>query len=279
MIYGDKLRQCLKTEQNPINKMYLVDLLINWEKVEETMAGETESPITTFSTALSTYTRYLNIPKFKYNTNKKCGFIEDHDVFKAYYLHDVVELLLKEAGVSEEHKGVKIKARPFCTGFTLQHNSYDILTQKPYLELTYTNNRPLSVGLDFDFNYRLVDKKLYNKTKIFIPLIIFYIEKHYNEKHFDEIYQLKRDMVLINPNTLLICLTESVDKKLIRHYTAIKEHLYVLRCNFKNDPYNDLQPQVLLALYNKLSSFANKELATYEPIVPFGNIDLMNKGK
>ena len=277
MIYGDRLRQCLKTEQNPIKKMYLNDLLINWEKVEIEVAKPTESPITTLVSALSVYTKYLTIPKFKYNTAKKCGFIDDHDVFKPFYIHDIVELLLKEVGIGEDQKGIKIKVRPFCTGFSIQHNSYDVQSQKPYLELTYSTSRNLTVGLEFDFNYRLVDKKVFNKTKIFIPLIIFFIEKHYNEKHFDEIKQLKKDMILLNPNALLICLTESVDKKLIRHYTPIRDNLYVLRCNFKNDPYKDLQPQVFLNLYNKLATYVSKELATYEPIVPFGHIDLVGK--
>ena len=277
MIYGDRLRQCLKTEQNPINKMYLNDLLINWEKVEVEIAKTSEQPILTLVSALSVYTKYLTISKFKYNTTKKCGFIDDHDVFKPFYIHDVVELLLKEAGICEDQKGLKIKGRPFCTGFSLQHNSYEVQSQKPYLELTYSDSRPLTVGLEFDFNYRLADKKVFNKTKIFIPLIIFFIEKHYNEKHFDEIAQIKKEMIILNPNTELICLTESVDKKLIRNYNSIKDNLYVLRCNFKNDPYKDLQPQVFMNLYNKLITLVSKEYASYEPIVPFGHMSLVGK--
>ena len=279
MIYGDRLRQCLKIEQNPINKMYLHDLLINWEKVENEIAKPNESPINTLVSALSIYTKYLTIPKFKYNSTKKCGFIDDHDVFKPFYIHDVIELLLNEVGISEEQKGIKIKVRPICTGFSLQYNSYEVLSQKPYLELSYSNNRHLTVGLEFDFNYRLVEKKVFNKTKIFIPLIIFFIEKHYNEKHFDEIEQIKKDMVLLNQFTTLICITESVDKKLIRNYNAIKENLYVLRCNFKNDPYKDLQPQVFEKLFKKLETLVDANLASYESIVPFGHIDLLQKKK
>jgi hypothetical protein len=112
-------------------------------------------------------------------------------------------------------------------------------------------------------------------VKVFIPLIIFFIEKHFNEKHFTELELLKKEMVKINPNVTLFCITESVDKKLVRQYNTIKDCLYVVRCNFKGGAYKDLQPQVFLSLYNKLYNYANKELPTYESIVPFGNIDLV----
>jgi len=279
MIYGEKIKQCLKTEQNPVNKMYLNDLLINWEKVENVIFQTKELKIATLVEAVSTYTKYLATPKFKYNTTRKCGFIDDHDVFKTYYIQDIVMLMLEEAGISEDHKGVKIKARPFCNGLSLQQNTYDILSQKPYLELTYSNNRHLSVGLEFDFNYRLTDKKAFSKAKIFIPLIIFFIEKHYTEKNFEELSQIRRDMVVLNPNAKLICITESVDKKLIRNYTPIKDNLYVLRCNFKNDPYKDLQTHVFSQLFKELLQFASKEVATYESIVPFGHISLLTNSK
>jgi hypothetical protein len=277
MIYGDKLRQCLKTEQNPINKMYLNDLLINWEKVEASIEETKDSPITTMVSAISGYTKYLTTPKFKYNVNKKCGFIDDHDVFKIYYLYDIVERLLFEAGIRETIKGLKIKHRPFCKGFQLQYNSFDVHTQKPYLEMSYSGSKYLSVGLEFDYQYRLVDRKVFNKTKIFVPLIIFFIEKHFNEKHFDEIEQLKKDMLILNPTTKLFCITESVDRKLLRNYSEIEEHLFVARCNFKGEPYNDLQPQVFLSLFTKLYNYAHKDLDAFAKVVPSGNIDLINK--
>ena len=130
MIYGEKLRQCLKNETNAINKMYLNDLFINWDKVENAVNKATDSKIAILTNAISEYTKYITIPRFKYTPTRKCGFIEDHDVFKPYYLQDIVALMLDEAGVTEKDKGVVIKVRPYCTGFFLQHSSYDILSQK-----------------------------------------------------------------------------------------------------------------------------------------------------
>lgn len=276
MLYGDKLKECLKIEENPINKMYLNELILNWKKVENAVEKQNDSPITTIVSAVSDYTKHLSNPKFLYNDERNCGFTPDHTVFQSFYLYDIAEVLLYEAGIRDTHEGLIIRNRHFHTGFRLENDIYEVHSQKPNFEF-FTSETYLNAGLEFDFHYRLMAKKFFNKTKLYIPLIVFYIEKHYTVKSFEKIEQLKKDMVVLNPNAMLICLTESVDKSLINYYTPIQDYLYVLRCNFKGDPFNPLQPQLFLSLYNKLHNYATKEMPSYERFVPFGHIDLVDK--
>jgi len=277
MIYGDKLRESLQNEQNPINKMYLNEILINWTKVENTMEESSDSPLSTMVSVISQFTKSLRHPKFEYNSSKNCGFSTDHVIFSSYYLYDLLDLVLATAGITDDGKGVLIKQRNFCTGIQLQQNTYTYHTEKPYLELSYSRNKHYCLGLEFDFQYRLVETKNYIKTKMFIPLIVFYIEKKYNERDFDRIQKLKNEIYNLNPNALLICLTETVDKKMLKSYATIDDCLYIARCCFDNDNPSDLQPQVFLSLYSRIANYVNRELVNFDDIVAAGHMGLVNK--
>ena len=276
MLYKEKLAQCLKTEHNAINKMYLNELLISWRKVETAIEEAKEFPISAMISAISNFTRVLTVAKFRYNSTQKCGFKENHDVFQGYYLQDIAEVILEVAGIKEDKQGLFIKNRPINTGFRLEQNSFKKTINKPKFEF-FSTGKYLTVGLEFDFNYKLIAKTHYNRVRICVPLIVFFIEKVFSERSFEEINQLKKDTIAINPNALLICLTESVDKHFIHLYNEIEENLYVLRANYKDDEFKDMQPQVGLSLYNKLQNFANKEFYSFDKIVPFGHVDLVPK--
>jgi len=250
--------------------MYLHDLMINWKKVDLAVEEGKDSPISTLIAAVSNYTKYLATPKFKYASSRKCGFKEDHDVFKVHYLYDIIEKILHEAGIREEKKGLYIKNIAFHTGFSLDNGTFKAQTSHPDIEL-YSSDKYFHVGLEFEIQYRMASEKHFKRIKNYIPLIVFYVEKYYTEKDFEDIKVLKKDMLSLNPHAMLICITESVDKRLLSRYSEHEEYLYVARCNFKGDPYKDLQPQVFLSLYNKLLNHVNRELYTFDKITPFGH--------
>jgi len=276
MLYLEKLKASLKTEQNPINRMYLYDLIINWNKVENVCANNAESPISTIVSAVSEYTQYLSQPRFLETDKKAYGFDAEHDVFRPYYLHDIIELLLHSSGITENEQGIVIRNRPFNNSIHLQNDTFEQQTHKPFLELSFSG-KYLHVGLEFEFQYRLKSKKNFTKGNLFIPLIVFYIEKCFCEKSFKEIAQLKADMKVLNPNAILFCITEMADKRFMRLYSEIKDIVYVTRASFKSaDTLKPLQPQVFLRIFTKLNNFATSELMTYDKYVPFGHVDLYN---
>jgi len=276
MLYLEKLKASLKAEQNPINKMYLYDLILNWNKVEQVYANNTESPISAIVATVSEYTKYLDQPRFLATDKKTYGFTADHDVFKPFYMYDIVELLLTSSGITENQQGMVIRNRPFNNSIHLQNDTFAEQSHKPFLELSFSG-KYLHVGLEFEFQYRLKGKKNYTKGFLFMPLIVFYIEKSFTEKSFKEIAQLRADMKVLNPNSLLFCITESADKKLMRQYSEIKDIVYVTRACYKGDEQKQLQPQVFLRIFTKLSNYATSDLMTYDKYVPFGHVDLFDK--
>ena len=277
MLYGEKLKHHLKTEKNPINKMYLNELIINWNKVEVALQETNDSPISAMVSAISTYTKYLYTPKFKYSSVKKCGFSDDHDVFKVHYLYDIIEKILNQVGVRDEKKGMFIDYTTFHTGLSLERDTFKKQCVDPNLDI-HSSSKYFYVGIELDVQYRLAtQKKAMSKAKINIPLIVFYIEKVFTERCFANIRELRKDMVKMNPNAKLLCITESYDKKHLVNYSEIEDILYVVRCHYKNDEYKDLQPQVFLALYKKIDNIINNENYTFDVVAQFGHVDLVNK--
>jgi uncharacterized protein (DUF1919 family) len=275
MLYLEKLKHALKVEQNCINKMYLNELILNWNKTEQIIQKDSEAPITALIASVSDYIKYLSQSRFVSHDNKSYGFSADHDVFKSYYLYDIIETLLHHAGIICEKSGLTVQNRSFHSGITLVNETFANICKDPILEIT-ASEKCLHVGLEFFMQYKLVSKKNLNKVNLFIPLIVFYIEKTFNESSFRTIEKMQKDIKVLNPNAILFCITETVDKKLIKYYNDIQDIVYITRTCFKNDPYKPLQPQVFLQIYNKLCSFIANDMQSYEKIVPFGHINLVN---
>jgi hypothetical protein len=191
-------------------------------------------------------------------------------------MYDIIEILLLQAGVEAGETGLVIRNKPFNSSIRLQHDTFNVQTNRPFLEVSHSAQY-LNVGLEFEFQYRMTSKKNFTKITLHIPLIVFYIEKVLTPKNFNEIRQLRTDITGLNPNALLFVITESVDKKYIRQYGEIKDLLYVTRANFSNSQFKALQPQVFLKIFSKLSNFVQSELMTYDKYVPFGHIELYDK--
>jgi hypothetical protein len=237
---------------------------------------KSEAPITTVVSAVSEFTKYISQPRFLSQTNKHYGFSAEHDVFKPYYMYDIIEILLLQAGVVASETGLVIRNKPFHSGIKLQNDIYEVQSTRPFLELSHSAQY-LNVGLEFEFQYRMTSKKNFTKMTLHVPLIVFYIEKVLTPKSFIDIRQLRADVATLNPNALLFVITESADKKLLRSYSEIKEICYVTRANFAGTQHKALQPQVFLKIFSKLSNFVQSELMTYDKYVPFGHIELFDK--
>ena len=276
MLYLDKITECLRTELNPINKMYLNELLLNWKKVESTFDQDSESPITMIVNTVSEFTQYLAQPRFIWSEKKNSGFMSDHAIYQSHYLVDIIEKLLYASGIEQNSDCLKISIKPFTSAIKLENDIYRNQSNRPVLNSIQSASN-LSVTLEFDAQYRLIGKRNFVKLDLCIPLMVFYIDKYYNEKSFIEIKKLQNDIKTLNSNALLFCITESVDRSYLRSYEEIKDMLYVVRANFKNSGFNHLQPQVFLKIFAKITNFINGDLMTYDKYVPFGHVELYNK--
>jgi len=276
MLYLNKIYECLRTESNPINRMYLNELILNWKKVEATFDQDSESPITKLVNTVSDYTHYITQPRFLWVEKKTYGFPADHDIFQSYYLYDIIEKLLYSTGLELNSESMTIMNKPFTSAVKLQNDTFRNQLSRPVLDSNNTASY-LTVALEFDVQYRLLGKRNFVKLDLSIPLMVFYIEKFFNQHSFIEIEKLRKDIYTFNSNAILFCITESVDKNYLTQYEEIKDILYVARANFKHDGYNHLQPQVFLKIFGRIANFINGELMTYDKYVPFGHVELYNK--
>jgi hypothetical protein len=256
--------------------MYLNELILNWGKVETACSQMSDSPIMTLVSSVSRYTEYLTQQRFLTNEKKTYGFPAEHDVFGDYYLYDIVEHLLSSAGIKGGERGLVIKRNLFTSGVKLKIDDYESMTQKPTLEFS-SSEKHLYVGLEFDMQYRLASRKNFQKATLYIPLIVFYIRKHFCLHSFKEIKQLRQDIMSLNPSAQIYCLTETVERKHLRQFADIQDIVYILRASCSDEPFKPLQPLVFLKIFARLDKFVNTQMSTFEQSIPFGHIDLLPK--
>ncbi len=278
MIYGDKLREALKTEKNPVNTMYLNELMFGWRNVESILDEENESRediIVSLVNAISTYTEDLTAnKKFHYTEKSKTGFSPEHEVFKPHYIIDIIELIFKINKITDSTKGLSLKKRYFHTGFTLKKDSFQNTLKKPYLKYVVSDSY-YSLCLELDLQYRLTAKKFFNKIKVYIPLIVFYVKNSFNNYDIENIKKLKQDITGLNPNALVFYLTEYIDKAFIEQMEVIKEDIYVLRKAIKGS-FSPLDANLFKDIQDRITHYLTEENLSIEEIISLGNINFKN---
>ncbi|MDA3814386.1 MAG: hypothetical protein PF570_09060, partial [Candidatus Cloacimonetes bacterium] len=104
MFYNEILSKMLLEEQNPVNKMYLHEISINWNKfskaVEESNGSNKE-----IVEMLNAFRNAIMNNKYKFNKINSKGFINESPIFSVNYLHDLVYVIMKRQSIID-HVGI-----------------------------------------------------------------------------------------------------------------------------------------------------------------------------
>lgn len=278
MLYKERLKENLKNEKDPILQMYLNELLLYWQNVDavyDNIDEYSEEFIPNFIKEISLYTEQLSInKKFTYSERSKTGFTPDHDIFKPYYIFDILLQILKKYNITDSTRGLSLRKRYFHTGLSLNNDSFISAIKKPYLKYSFSDNY-YSLCLELDLQYRLAMSKSFTKIKIYVPLIVFYIRNYFTNYDVENIKKLKNDIQALNPNALILCLSEYIEKTYIDCLSPIKNDIYVLRKAYKGT-YKHIDLNLFAQIESKIHKFITERSASIEDIVPYGNIDFIN---
>lgn len=274
MIYGDKLKENLKNENDPICKMYLNELLLAWRKVDSVYDIKYKKSLDSIVNAISEFTEQLySNPKFHFTEKTNTGFTPDSDVFFPYYIYDILDKIFRELDVTDEISGLSLKKRFFHTGMQIQKKSLVNTIKKPDIKFTQSDSY-YSLCLVFDLQYRMNSKKFFTKTKVYIPLIVFYVKKSFNLEDLNQILKIKQEVKGFNAKAKVMCISEYADKKYIEHFEDIKEDLYFVRTGFLGE-YRDINVDVCKFIKSQIETYILDLEKNIDEIVPFGHIDLI----
>jgi len=207
MYYMDILLDLLKNEKNQTNKMYLNELKLKWKKFEQVVeeSGENEKIID----SLNEFVGRLFDKKFKYDKLKKKGFKPDSQIFKAYFIEDLITAIVKDLPIFE-FKGVVYGKQKFSTNFFLDPSvlgrggsADDILQPGESPEF-------LQISQKMDIQLRQTGRRNFSKYGINIPVVIFHPFTEFSSEDFIQSDYFASKSKLSSPNCLNIVVTYSL---------------------------------------------------------------------
>lgn len=270
MIYASILKDTLKGESNPINRMYLNELTLNWKKVQSILDNdETENILKNFISQLNIYLGMLSNPKYTLPEGKvKTGFPLYHKIFQPFYIYDLLETILKPTSVLE-NPILSLKEQTFNYDIKFNTDSFLDAVMKPGFKFN-TTEKVYSLCMEMDLNYRPVKKKIFSKDKVNIPIMVFYIVKMMNKYDLYNIHALQHQIKCSNPNAFLAVICEELTDEIASQINSIKPILYILRKITNTENLQDISLDVVLSL--------QKSILDYTRYKKMSDIDFIHQG-
>ncbi len=270
MVVTTILKETLRAESNPVNRMYLNELILNWKKVQTILDNDqTENQIVRYISHLNIFQSMLLNPKYSLSDHKsKTGFPMNHKIFQPYFMHDLIEIILKPTGILDNPM-FSLKEQSF--NFNIRYNSESFLEsiQKP--SFCYeTTEKVYSLCLQLDLNYRPSTKKVFSKDKVNMPIMVFYIVKMMNKYDLYNIHALQHQIKTSNPNAYFAVMCEEMTEDIVDKIDSIKPILYIFRKIINTESLKELSLDVVLSLQDSIM-----ENTRYKKL---SNLDFVHQG-
>jgi len=175
MYYSKILADLKKQDRNPVNKMYLGELLLKWKNFQK-LTEDTSSANADLAEALSKFLNILHNRKFLYNRMRNNGFQEDSPIYSANYMNDLISALIKRQPILNQ-TGITWDFQPLNYKFALSGKNPMTITETPLFNSQKTSP-VLSLALNLDYQYRVTGKRNFTKANFRLPFLLFFPIKH-----------------------------------------------------------------------------------------------------
>lgn len=259
MHFEQILKTTLNGERNPVNRMYLNEIILKWSLLERNIPEslEDEASKSQFTKAFNDFSTQLKTAKYRYNEETKNGFQADSIIFRGLYLEDLIDHLMKKH-LSEEMKGV-IWGRSYYTMKT-HFTGFNIKTMltKPEIQ-SRPSKEYLMLGLDMDISYRVALRKNYQRKSTIFPLIIFYTTVQLQAKQMMELEYDWRQAKKENESVKLIVVCETVANDVcLQAKETVIDSIFILRKQNSTEANIPITEDVVAKLDSTLTQYINE---------------------
>ena len=266
MFYNEILSRMLKEEKNPVNKMYLHEIYINWNKILKAIETSNGSNIEIVE-MLNVFRNSITNPKYKFNKLNAKGFTEESPLFSVNYLHDLVSVIMKRQKIID-HKGIFWGCGNFNMNYVFSPTSFNTLEKDLRFEQSISPE-VLFLGQKVDLNYRVSGNRNFEKHLSILPLIVFHTFKilgNENMLFLDHLAALSRNAF---SKSRTIMLTEKLKKDFIPHLAPTNiDHVCVLIK--END--NNISVEIVDELEKLINDILNERHTVSKNILETGII-------
>ncbi len=273
MFFNDILSKHLKSEKNPINRMYLNTINIKWKKVDKAAEdlAEGTTGMKEFVEALNDFSIELLNPKYRFDRATKSGFKTSHEIFSVAYLEDLLTLLLNRHEIFNV-SGIKWGYQRFC--LDLSFFQKNLLNEKDSKTQFKESPRFLMLAQQIDLQFRLRGRRNFNKYQVTMPMLIFHTFRNFMEEHFIRVdyYSRLAKMSYDQCKNIVVC--ETIDENF---YPELEDshidNIFLLRRQSRNGQTKDFSLDIVNSLDEKLTEYLQEEKQDKKQIIKSGMIE------
>jgi len=252
MFFTKKIYEIEKRESNPVNKMYLHELMLklkSFEKLQEEEFGEDKYK--RISEILNQFIMALSNRKYRYNSQSNNGFRKDSHIFSSIYLDDIIYLLLKKEKILK-NPGIIFDKRPF--DFNIRFNPDNLMDIYKENMLRFEKNIPmLQISQEIEIQYRVSGKRKYFKNNVTLPIMIFVSNKNLTRTLFNNAVITAKRAKQCFAKSKLIIVCETLDHGF---YPSLKDtdidSIFILRKQFSSMSSKPIDPEILKQLDERI---------------------------
>ena len=226
MFYNEIISKLLKEEINPVNKMYLHEIHIKWNKISKAIKASNGSNKEIVE-MLNNFRDSITNNKYKFSKLNSKGFIDGSPIFSVNYLHDLVSVIMKRQSIID-HTGIFWGCGNFNMNYVFSPTSFNTLEKDLRFEQSISPD-VLFLGQKVDLHYRVTGKRKFEKHMSILPLIVFYTFKTLGNENMLYLNHLAGLSKNAFSKSRTIMLTEKLEKDFIPDLASTNiDHVCVL---------------------------------------------------
>lgn len=272
MFLKELLEDLNKHERNPVNKMYLHEINMKWDKINDYFEDKKELDFEKIASILDNFSQISQNKKYKYSQSEKKGFKKNSPLFSAIYLNDLVHLLVRKHPIIKK-TGIKFGFYKFDTN--LKFNPHDFLKMKRQKMLVYNQtSRFLQLTQKIDIQYRVNGKKNFFKYNLYLPIIIFNTYSQLNENDLKKMIYTAEQAQAIQGKARVVLITETLAKGFKPNITGTGiNSIFVLRKQSIQKKVNAIAPDVIKNLKIKIDKLLAQKSENIDKQIKQGIIE------
>ncbi len=273
MFFNDILNKNLKSEKNPINRMYLNTITIKWKKVDKAAddLAQRTGGMREFVEALNDFSLELQNPKYRFDRSTKSGFKSNHEIFSVAYLDDLLTLLLNRHPMLQDG-GIRWGYQRFC--MNLRFYQKNLFSDKnPDMQFP-ESPKFLMLSQQLDLQFRLKGRRNFNKYQITTPILLFHTFRNFMEEHFIRVDYYSRLAKVSYDRCKSIVIAETIDENF---YPELEDsnidNIFLLRGQSRNGQTKSFSLEIVKLLDEKIEEYLAEGDQDKKQIIKSGVIE------
>jgi len=257
MYYSEGIKELINDRKNPVNRMYLHEIMLKWQSFEKKAEKYNDVSNENLVKSLNTFISAISNNKYKYNAATKNGFKPDSPIYSSAYLDDLLTVFIKRTEIYT-NVGISWGYDAFSTELKFNPANLCSMSDHPKFEY-YSSAKILHLAQKLDFQFRVTGKRRFNKHQLVLPLILFFTYKNLTEKNYITIEYYANQAKATFEKSKAIIVTETLDDDFKPDISNSPfNSIFILRKQYRSGKNNSIQLDVVNKLEKRIKAYCTE---------------------